>query len=218
MSLYKVVIEGDYKGLLARMHDASSWTEESLGLVHAALVAWTERALSLSTGKSAANCAALYDLIGRLRAMHGDEALQAVRPGTPSEWRGLEQVLNERLAKVSQGETQRESVLGRKHVRAILDLLLETAEGVELIELRERLGVGGSMLSQVLGMMESAQLIERERDDSDARIKLVRLTDEERGRWTQEKSLAAAADEAAHTAIKAIQHRGMQIARWDVLA
>lgn len=209
MSLYKSIVEGDYGALLVRVREASGWTEESLDMVHAALVAWTERALSLPPAKSGANCAALYDLIGRLRATHGDEALQAVRPGTPSEWRGLEQVLDERIAKVNQGAAQREAVLQRKHVETIV-AMLDGGNSLNLTALRERLRVSESVLSQVLGMMETAQLIERERGENDARIKCVRLTQQElelRGKASRRQVRA----EAKENPTSGLPHSGISM-------
>lgn len=179
MPLEKALAEGDYAALLDDVRAAPGWTEESLALIHMALIGWCERALAMpASPRSAANCAALYDLIGRLCSAHGDEALEQIRPGTVSEWRGFELLLDERIAKVDQGAAHREDVLQRKHVDTIA-AMLEGGNSLTLKTLRERLEVSESVLSQVLGMMETAQLIERERGENDARVRCVRLTQQE---------------------------------------
>jgi DNA-binding MarR family transcriptional regulator len=176
MSVERAIAEGDYAALLKALQSAPSWTETVAIAVHHALVAWCERTLSLPVSQSKANAAALYDLIGRLRAIHGDAALDAITSGMSSQWRGFELLLDERIAKVNDGAEQRKAVMQRKHVRSILDHLIRSGSAT-LDTLRSALGVSASTLSQVLGTMEAAQLIERERGGDDGRIRTVRLTE-----------------------------------------
>lgn len=175
MSVERAIAEGDYAELLKALQSSASWTEPAAIAVHHALVGWCERALALPTTQSKRNAAALYELIGRLRAIHGEAALDAIHPGLSSQWRGFELLLDERVAKVDDGAEQRKAVLQRKHVQPILDYLVQRG-AARLDTLRKTLGVSASTLSQVLGMMEAAQLVERDREGSDGRVREVRLT------------------------------------------
>lgn len=179
MSVERAIAEGDYAELLKALQSPASWTEPAAIAVHHALVGWCERTLALPTMQSKANATALYELIGRLRAIHGEAGLDAIEPGLSSQWRGFELLLDERVAKAADGAEQRKAVLQRKHVQPILEHLVQRGAAT-LDTLRKALGVSASTLSQVLGMMEAAQLVERDRGGHDGRVREVRLTPEAR--------------------------------------
>ena len=69
----------------------------------------------------------------------------------------------------------------RRHVTEILSVLYRQPQ-VTQSELRERLSVSDSVLSQVLARMEAAQLVVRERQSLDGRTRQVRLTELEKSR------------------------------------
>ena len=141
----------------------------------------------------------------RLRVIAGDDALDAVRPHTSIEWRTLELLLNERLARVARGVAMADALRGRQHVGAILRILGEKGT-VPQFRLQTLVHVSDSTLSQVLTRMENAQLIVRERDAADGRTNSVRLSDEE----LAGRSVGAVGAPSAHA--NASHHAGIVLA------
>jgi len=202
MSVWKAIQAADYGSLLSSIRKMPEWSRESADAVHSALVAWCERALAAPVRASDQSAAALYDLIGRLRSSHGEEALDSARPGSSATWRAFEEVLNERVAKASRGDSQREAVLTRRYVPEVLQALHEE-DSVLQQELRMRLSVSESTLSQVLARMEAAMLIVRERDADDGRTRRVRLADTERQRTdAPTPGIAASVGDRPHRGIE----------------
>ena len=185
-SLHARIAAADYAEILAYVAD-NAWTRAGLNKLHSAVIAWAERAVATH---SAGSCRDLADLLRRLRVVRGEAELDAVRSSTSDEWRGIEQVLDEHIAKAEGNEEHRKSVLGRRHVQSVLALLRNAPEGkIPQKRLLEQLrssgdssNLGAPQLSQVLSMMESAQLIARDRaydaSASDGRIKWVWLLED----------------------------------------
>ena len=194
-AIRKAVYAGDHAALLKAVH-GGAWTEAAVELVHDAVIAWSERAIATSRPGDE-SCHALFDLLGRLRATHGEPALNAIRPGVASEWRGIEQVLDERIAKLAGDNEHRDGVLGRKHVQHVLQQLRVHGGTMAQVALRKELKISESALSQVLTLMESAQLISRQRGGSDGRVQTIRSLAPE--------TLPAAAGANARP------HRGMEL-------
>jgi DNA-binding MarR family transcriptional regulator len=187
----KAIQAADYAAVLSAVSALPAWTAEIVDSLHTALVGWCERALSAPLSKDDGNAAALYDLLGRLRASHGEASLNTARPDTAAQWVGLELVLAERVAKLGLLDSQRDAVLKRRHVHSVLALLRQK-EQVEQGELANRVHVSDSTMSQVLARMEAATMVVRERDPHDGRTRLVRLTDRERAMESASQSATRA--------------------------
>jgi DNA-binding MarR family transcriptional regulator len=166
--------------LLEEVQKLPGWTPEAAEAVHTALVGWCERALAGSMKAEDPGAAALFDLLGRLRSIHGETALDAARPGTVAAWKAFEELLNERLAKLQQGNAQRAAVLRRRHVADVIRELVGSGGSIQFGTLRDLLRVSDSTLSQVLARMEAARIVVRERQQGDGRTCAVRFTEEER--------------------------------------
>jgi len=181
VTIWRAISKGEFPEILAQARLLERWDSEVVEKLNASIIGWCERAMSIPLGAKSDNAAALYDLVGRLRVISGDDALDAARPNTSIEWRTLESLLNERLSRLARGVSMADNLRGRQHVDAIL-CILAGKETVPQFMLSNTLGISDSTLSQVLSRMENAQLIIRERDATDGRTKLVRLSDEERAR------------------------------------
>ena len=165
--------------LLAAARALPAWTREHVENISAALVVWVERALSspLTRPNRDDTVAALHDLIGRLRASHGDAALEAAAPGTVSAWKMLETVLDERAGKQGARATHLDvaALLKRKNVAAALHVL--ATANCSQSDLKATLNIkSDAAMSQLVGMLEAAALVTRERDRSDARVKQLSLS------------------------------------------
>lgn len=177
-SIWKALRTAEYPELLAAVAAQPGWDRESAQAVHSALLGWCERALAAKHARGGDSCTALYDLLGRLRSVHGEAPLDAALPGTSQSWRTLESLLSERLAKQQLHQSQRSAVLERLHVQRVIQLLVQRGSLAQK-QLQQELGVSESTVSQVLSRMEAAQMIERTRNSGDGRTREVRLADEE---------------------------------------
>ena len=207
MTVWKAIQAGDYSALLGAVRELPNWTAETADAVHLALVAWSERALGAPVRAGDQSCSALFDLMGRLRLAHGEASLDSARPGTVAAWRAFEELLDERASKASRGDSQREAVMKRRHVPEIISALRDV-DSLTQQELRMRLGVTESMLSQVLTRMEAALLVVRERDAADGRTRRVRLSDAERQGSTEPRPAGATDPQSEGQR----PHRGLELA------
>ncbi|MEM7077138.1 MAG: hypothetical protein AAF513_00795 [Pseudomonadota bacterium] len=177
--LQRAIRTADRAALFEAIKAAPGWNENNAHMVHDTMVSWAERVLAATRSPDDDSCLELYDLLGRLRNVHPTSELEAARPGTALEWRGIEQVIDERIARLDATEDERELVRGRRHVDRI-ERLLARGERTQS-ELREALNrelaaeVSEATLSQVLRMMEDVGLIERFQSNADKRGKVVRL-------------------------------------------
>jgi DNA-binding MarR family transcriptional regulator len=181
MSIWSALQAAEFPAVLSEVRSLGGWTTEVAEAVHAAVIAWCERALSAPMQSTDETAAALHDLLGRLRSAFGDDALDAARPGTAVAWATLEELLTERMGKLALTDTHRDAVMKRRHVPEVLRVLYSQTQ-VTQSELRERLNVSDSVLSQVLSRMEAAQLVVRERQSLDGRTRQVRLTELEKSK------------------------------------
>lgn len=202
MLIWHALEDAEPPELLAAARALPAWTREHVENISAALVVWVERALSspLTRPSRDDTVAALHDLIGRLRASHGDAALDAAAPGTVSAWKMLETVLDERAGKqhATTAHLEVTTLLRRKNVFEALHLLREA--DCSQSDLKAKLNIkSDAAMSQLVGMLEAAALVTRERDRADARVKQLSLSEEGR------RAINADASASASDAIKKAQ-------------
>ena len=202
MLIWHALEDAEPPELLAAARALPAWTREHVENISAALVVWVERALSspLTRPNRDDTVAALHDLIGRLRASHGDAALDAAAPGTVSAWKMLETVLDERAGKqhATAAHLEVTTLLRRKNVSEALHALAKADCSQSALKATLNIKSDAAM-SQLVGMLEAAALVTRERDRSDARVKQLSLSADGR------RAINAEANASASDAIKKAQ-------------
>ena len=169
-SAHKVALDAELDDLRRAIGKLDSWSDKPAQTLD---MVYIDRCLRLLRSRSAQreDVEALIEHLGWAAHDRRREALNALALPYFDRWRMLRDLLVARRDALIHGVD--ESLLARKHVRAMLELLGTEAGGLPQAEIGERLGLAKVNLTRILNLLESHGVIERRREGTSNRVFLV---------------------------------------------
>lgn len=171
-NLPEAIRTGDLPDVLGAVRALLTWDAESAETVHFAVLAWCERALAVPPESDDESPAALYDFLGRLRGAHGEEALDAARPGTAAAWRAFEELLSERQAQMARNDQH--LILKRAHTLPVMARVFSADGPVPVDRLADEIGADRRRILIAVSLLASRGMVLRLRDESGRIVKVAR--------------------------------------------
>ena len=145
--------------LRAALIDAQAWSRPQAEGLDYVLSNWVRNAIA--TERNSDELESLRSVLAATQLPRNLRLLEEAGLPHGARWRALDDLLELQLSALADRAKQRDAVMGRKHVRELLELAVEAgSDGVPQTEVREVLGLRPANASRLMRLLERAEYID----------------------------------------------------------